>query len=71
MATKQMKVFEYVIFWTPTDDQAKDGKKAEILVQPKVILAADPQTAQMQAARDIPESHVGELDQIVIALRSF
>lgn len=66
-----MKLFQYVIFWTPTEAQTKEGKKPEILKEMTTILAKDEQSANIMAARAIPDSHINELEQITIAVRPF
>lgn len=66
-----MKLFQYVIFWTPTEAQVKEGKKPEILKDVTTILAKDDQSANIQAARAIPETHMDSVEQITIALRPF
>lgn len=68
---KQPKLFEYSIFWTPNEEQLKDGKKAKIVIQPKVILATDENTAYMQAVREIPQDLTDSLEQVTVALRPF
>lgn len=69
---KNHQLFEYAIFWIPTDSEVKDGKKPEIIMQPTTILSADQQSAFLMAARSIPEKFKAEdLDQINIAVRPF
>lgn len=66
-----MKLFQYVIFWQPTTDQTKEGKKPEILKEITTILAKDESSANVLAARAIPEAYVDQLDQVTIVTRPF
>lgn len=66
-----MKLFQYAAIWNPTPEQAKDGKKAKIVLEPTTVLAKDAAQANMLAARAIPENMMDELDQIDIAVRAF
>jgi hypothetical protein len=66
-----MQLFQYVIFWTPTEAQVKEGKKPEILKELTTILAKDQPSANIQAARAIPETHMDAVEQVTIALRPF
>lgn len=66
-----MQLFEYSIFWVPTEQQKKDGKKAEILEYPTAVLASNKEAAQTIAARAIPDEYVDQLDQVTICVRPF
>jgi len=66
-----MQLFEYAIFWAPTEQQKKDGKKAEILVGTTTVLTANKEAAQTIASRAIPDSYVDQLDQVTICVRPF
>jgi hypothetical protein len=66
-----MQLFEYSIFWVPTEQQKKDGKKAEILVPTTTILSANRDAAQTIASRAIPEAYIDQLDQVTIVVRPF
>lgn len=66
-----MKLFQYVIFWTPTEAQVKEGAKPIVLKDLTTVLAKDDQSANIMAARAIPDSHINELEQITIAVRPF
>lgn len=65
------QAFEYLIIWHPTPDQAKEGKKSEIIAGPKLILAKSLEAASMAAAMDIPANKKEELDQIQVPIRPF
>lgn len=66
-------IFEYSIFWLPTTEQEKEGKKPKILVDVKRILSLDEKSAFMLASRDIPDEYAtsDQLDQVQIAIRPF
>lgn len=66
-----MKLYEFAVIWNPTSDQAKEGKKSELIVAPTTILAKDDSAAFLQAARAIPAEKADELDQMDIAVRPF
>lgn len=66
-----MKVFQYVIFWLPTEAQVKEGTKPSVLNDLTTVLAKDEQSANILAARAIPEAYVNQLEQVTIALRPF
>jgi len=65
------KLFEFAIIAHPTSEEEKAGKTTEIIVKPEVIVAPDDRTANIIASRKIPESHLGRLDRVEIALRPF
>lgn len=65
------QAFEYLIIWHPTPDQAKGGKKSEIIARPKLILAKNIEAASMAAAMEIPTEKKGELDQLQVVIRPF
>lgn len=66
-----MQLFEYSIFWTPNEQQKKDGKKAAILVNTTATLSANKDAAEVVAARAIPDEYVDQLDQVTICVRPF
>lgn len=67
----QTNLFQYVIYWIPTEDQEKNGQKPEIVVEQKNVLSKDIETVNIIASRDIPENYIDSLEQIVIAVRPF
>ena len=67
----KQKLFQFAILFHPNENEMKEGKKSEVLVEPKTILATDQAAALLAAARQIPESHDSKLDQIEIAMRPF
>jgi len=66
-----MQLFEYSIFWVPTEQQKKDGKKPEILVKTETVLTAHKDAAQTIAHRAIPEAYMDQLDQVTVVVRPF
>jgi hypothetical protein len=66
-----MKLFQYAILWTPTEDEHKEGKRARIIVEPTPVLARDQDGATMLAGRAIPAESIDSLDQLEIAVRPF
>ena len=68
---KKATLFQYAILWQPTEEQAKNGQKAKLIVDIKTIAANDDSTAFMVASRDVPEEYLDCLDQVNIAVRPF
>lgn len=66
-----MKLFQYAIFWLPSEQQAKDGRKPEVLQEVTSALAKDEQSVNILASRKIPDQYLDQLDQITIAVRPF
>ena len=66
-----MKLFEYAILYHPTPEEKKKGKKSEIVVKPTTVIADSEKSANLLAARDIPESYMDKLEQVEICLRPF
>ena len=64
------KLFEYVIVWLPTEQQEKEGQKAQIVIDLTRLLAKDITTAQTIAARAIPEQYMNQLEQIEVLFRA-
>lgn len=69
--TMKQRLFQYAVLWHPNEAEAKEGKKSEILVQPKIVLAADQNGAQLSAAMDIPAKYKATLEQVEVAVRPF
>ena len=66
------KLFQYSILWHPTEKQEKeDGLKSKMIIEPKIILALDQNSASMTAVMDIPQEYRNQLDQVEVALRPF
>lgn len=69
------KLFDMAILFHPaqTEDEVKRGVRAKsaVLVAPKTILAADDKEAAVLAAREVPQSHLDQLDRVEILVRPF
>lgn len=67
-----MKLYQYALIWTPTEQQAEDdGMKPKIIKAVTETLAKDDNHARTVAARAIPDEYAEQIDQITIALRPF
>jgi len=67
----RQQLFEYCIIWHPTPDQAKEGRKTEIIRDVTRILSKNLESASMAASMNIPADKKDELDQIQVVLRPF
>lgn len=67
----QAKLFQYVAFLRPTEEEAKRGEIGKVIVDPKVILSINEQAASIMASRAIPEEFIGSIDRIEVAVRPF
>lgn len=65
------KIFQYIVFWNPTENEIKEGLKAKIIVEQKTVLSESIESANIMASRDIPEEYINCLDQCDIAIRPF
>lgn len=68
-------LFEYAIIYHPAqtkEDKDKGIDTKSILVQaPKTVLASNPESVSILAARDIPEEYTDRLDKVEIVVRPF
>jgi hypothetical protein len=65
------KIYQYAVVWHPDEDQEKEGKKSEIIINPDYLLAKDERSALITLSRNIPEKYLDQLDQLEIAIRPF
>lgn len=68
------QLFEYaVILNEKTDKDGETVEEAQIVVEPRTILARDGDQAAMLAARAIPDEHTtnGKLDRLQVVVRPF
>lgn len=69
------RIFQYAVVYNPKatkDAQGNDTTpKAEMIIEPKFILAKDDKEVGMRAAREIPEGYLDKLDEVEIAVRPF
>ncbi len=66
-----MQIFQYAVILHPTPEEAKNGKRAKLVVEVTSILAKDESGAIMQAARSIPEEFMDRQDRLEVAVRPF
>ncbi len=66
-----MKLYQYAVILNPTEKEKKDGKEGELLLEVTTVLAKDDATAQIKAARAIPEEHMDKLSRLEVAVRPF
>lgn len=68
---EKAKLFQYAVIWHPTEEQAKDGQKSKIVIEPATALAKNEPVASMEVIRKIPTEYADQLDQLDIAIRPF
>lgn len=68
-----MKLYEYAVVYNPkpTPDGKPATDQAALVVPPTCVLARDEKHAAMLAARAIPETYAGKLDEVDVAVRPF
>ena len=65
-------LFQYGIILHPTEEDAKNGKRAIIIKQPgDCVVAKNEQELVLRAAREIPENYLSVLDRVEVAVRPF
>jgi hypothetical protein len=65
------KLFQYVIFFEPTEKEEEEGKKTLLVKDVTNVLATEEKNVVMIASRAIPEEYLNKLDQINIIVRPF
>lgn len=65
------KIFEYAVFYQPSKEEAKEGRKPEILIKPDSLLATEVKNALVAISRKIPEEFLDSLDNVKIVVRPF
>lgn len=66
------QLFEYAIILQEKRDKDNEiVEEAEVLADPKTILAKDLNEVNIIAARAIPEEHTTHLDRVSIVVRPF
>jgi len=63
-----MKLFEYVVIYSPKDKKNDDAK---VVVPVTTVLASSKENATLMAARSIPEKYLNKLDEVEVAVRPF
>ena len=69
--SKNVRLFQYVIIFTPSEKEEKDGVRSKLLVDVTNVLSSDEKSVAILAARQIPEDYLERLDQVNIAIRPF
>lgn len=66
------KLFEFAVIHHPKPAKKdEEAAPSTVIVDVTRVLCADQNAAAMMAARAIPESFAGKLDEVEIALRPF
>ena len=71
MFLEKSKLFEYVVLWHPDDQQAKEGKKTEIVTPLTQMIAKEEKAVFMTAVKALPDMYKDQLDQIDVVVRPF
>lgn len=71
MERPKAKLYQYVAFLRPTEDEQKAGNIGIVIVQPTTILSINEQAASIMASRAIPEEYIASIDRIEVAVRPF
>ena len=66
-----MTLFEYVVFYSPTDKEIEKGQLPKILTERTMVMAKDAASVQLMAAKKIPDEYDAKLDRIQVAVRPF
>ncbi len=66
-----MQLFQYAVFYKPSEKDAKDGKKAEVIKDITSIVAADEKEVMIRAVREIPQERMDQIANIEVAVRPF
>lgn len=65
------KLFQAAVLFHPTEAEAKEGKKTEVLISPKDIVATDEKAAVFQVIREIDQKYADKFDQLEVIVRPF
>lgn len=65
------ELYQFAVVWHPSEKQVENGERSKLIVEPKIILAADESAATIMAAREIPQEFLNQLDQVQVAIRRF
>ena len=66
-----MQLFQYAVFYRPSDEQTKKGAKAEVIKDITSVVAADEKEVMIRAVREIPENFMDRVANIEVAVRPF
>jgi hypothetical protein len=67
----QSRLFQYAAILHPTEKQAENGARSELIVEVQTVLASDEDTALLIAARQIDEEYLDALDRVELVVRPF
>lgn len=67
----KLKLFKYAVLFHPTEAEAKEGKKTELIVKPETMLAADEKAAVFQAIRAIDAKYAEKFEQVEVVVGPF
>ena len=65
------ELFLYCVLKQPTEDGRKKGERAELILEPKHMLARNEQEVVMHATRELSEDIMEEADRLEVAVRPF
>ena len=68
---KETKLFQYAIFFVPTEKEVKDGIKATMIKEITTVLAKNDQEVLIIASRQISDVYMDKLNQVQIVVRPF
>jgi hypothetical protein len=68
---KNVKLYQFVIFFIPTEKEEEEGLSTKILVDVTNVLACSDQEVLIKASRTIPEEYLTKLSQVNIVVRPF
>lgn len=64
-----MTLFEVAMVYVPSEEERKDGKTEELILEPTPFLASDSQKAAMKAMKEV--SGDVDLDRVQVLVRPF
>lgn len=67
----KQKMFDYVVLYHPTEEEAKEGKTTEVILREDSQLVKDVETLQVKIHRAIPEEYIDKFNQIEVIVRPF
>ena len=67
----KLKPYEYMVIKHPNDLESEEGLDSMVLVEKTFKMAKSEKVIGTLAARQIPEEHIEDIDQIEIIIRPF
>jgi hypothetical protein len=71
MKTEKEKLFEFAVIFYPTDEERKNGQKAEVVIPIGTMIAKDRDVVFKKVIKLIPSQYDEKLDQVDVAIRPF